>query len=285
MKNVGTKNEARKEKVFLAAASALIAVALLSGCGKKGEIELSEEEEMIASLVAGSAVLRDSMGQLRAIAPENLIEEAMLTGFDSSAARDSQTMATKTDSIVGMSETSEMLPQSFKDMLAHMKGKLNQTSEDFEVAFGIDYSGSMSDDIQSVIQGFVEITDSLEKVQAAGRGVRVAIVTFGMEGNEAVNLDLTSNLSDVKSTLQTLHSNYDRDSHSDSPGEASYHALNLVANNLSWTASTRFSLFVTDEESKEMSSGRQEDANYVAQVDADLKKNGVATSTYTILVQ
>ena len=113
----------------------------------------------------------------------------------------------------------------------------------------------MSNDIDGVDQGLVEITESLKAIRKnSGRSVKVGISTFGAPGRENLELPLEGNLVVVGDKLKELLKNYSILTHSTDPGEASYHGLKLVADKFEWHSRNRMVILITDEEAYELTS-------------------------------
>lgn len=261
----------------------LTAVNLPAPAAPTRRIELRQEETRIATVTPNQGIYRDSTNTVQTLNTERaIIEYATRNGFRSDAATDGLKMSSTTGGILAFAEDKDKLPKAIEDMISHMKAKMNANSDDLELALAIDYSGSMSDDIEGVIKGLKDIVTSLENIRVVGRSVKIGIVTFGAAGREKVDLAFTANLTEVQTTLDRLLSDYSRNTHSTDPGEASYHGLNLAVSGLAWSSRNRMAIAITDEPSWELRTGNQ---TYVDQVQAALRRNGIQTSIYTIIVK
>ncbi len=254
---------------------------------QQSQITLRPEEKQIAGTQSSGGVVRSSGGQINVLSNhQQVVDYAKQNGFNATATEAGYKMSSQTGGLIAFATDNKTLPKAISDMFSHMKGKINNT-DDLEVAFVIDYSGSMSDDIDGVIKGLVEIVKDLENVRQ-NRNVKIAVLTFGAPGKEKVNLDFTSNLVTVRYTLESLLQNYSRDNHSTDPGEASYHGLELASKMSSWSSRNRMAIVITDEPAWELEQGGglyQYGQKFVDGVFSTLKKGGIQTSIYTIIVK
>lgn len=245
------------------------------------QIELTSEETIVSQTTSNGGFYRQN-GKVVVLNSAQAVEQnAISLGLSSQAARSSFQMSNSTGGVVGLAKSSDDLAQTIQDMFGHIKAQINSNTDDLEVVFAIDYSGSMSDDIRSVITNLTKITQSLVAVQKSGRNVKIGITTFGLIGRESVNLNLTSDLSQVSIVLKDLLDNYDREQHSDDPGEGSYSGLRLAADRIVWSSQNRKIILITDEPSKEIEMKMD---TVINQAQAALKRNSVQTSIYTIVV-
>lgn len=247
------------------------------------KIELTEKDRQIANNVSSgsSGFVRDGKGTVQSLSDLEAVKSyAERNGFNSYAAVDASKMSR--GGLVSFAQDPTKIPEIIGDMIGHIKPALNRTTGDLEVAFVIDYSGSMSDDIESVVKGLVDITKSFENVKVSGRSVKIALVTFGESGKEKLELNLTGDMVKVASSLKKLLSDYSRNQHSTDPGEASYHGLQIAAEKVSWSSSNRMAIVITDEPSYELQTGNQ---RYVDSVTASLNQRGVDSRIYTIVVK
>ena len=251
---------------------------------KVPEIKLSKRDEEVKLNVTGRSggFTRDSRNQIQSFdTVHSAIAYASQNGFSTAAAEDAYKLAAQTRGMMSFSRGQKELPVAINDMVSHFKPQMNFNSDDLELAFVIDYSASMSDDIEAVIKGLLDIVKEMENVKAAGRTVKIGIVTFGEQGKEKVNLDLTSNLNHVNDTLRQLLADYRSNQHSTDPGEASYHGMALAAEKLSWRSKNRMSVAITDEESYEVHTGQQ---SFVNETIKKLSDRGIQNHIYTIVV-
>lgn len=246
----------------------------------KKQVELQPEEVEVVERTQGGGVARSSQGRVLLNSRSQVQDQARKLRLNPEAASHAYDLSISSGGIVGLSGSSKELTQTVTDIFSHMKASINANSDDLELVFAIDYSGSMGDDIEAVVKNLTTITDSLQAVQRSGRNVKIGILTFGLEGSEKVNKDLTSNLVDIKRILASLLSNYKKQQHSDDPGEASFAGLNLV-DRFSWTSINKKVVLITDEPSKEIAQGR---TSFIDRVNAKLKANGIQTTIYTIVV-
>lgn len=268
-------------------ALAVIWMGVLVGCGGEKEIELTEEERQIGALKEG-AVARASRNALVLLdTREKVVEFADEKEGNGVDANDAFTMTSSLGGIVGLvgdasssAKTESKLVQGIKDMLAHQKVQMNTNAGDLDLVFALDYSGSMSDDIQEVINGLESIVDSLGNVFQSGRNVRIGLSTFGQAGKEKVELDFTDDPDVLKTHLKRLRADYDRDSHSTDPGEANYRGLKVAATGMSWTAQNRMFLAITDEGSFEL---QTQDTAAIKEAEDAAKTAEMQITTYTIL--
>lgn len=244
-------------------------------------IRLGEEEQEFAQVEIGRAAVRNSAGQvLQLNTTEEAVEYASRNGYDTRATEDMWQVSAKTGGVLSFASNKEELSGSILDHLGHMKNRMNANRGNLDLAFVLDYSGSMSDDIQSVIDSLEDITRSLDRVVDSWRTARVAIVTFGQPGRELVNLNFTTDMNQVLAKLQELREGFSSGNHSVDPGEACYHGIHCSATQLNWSAENRMSLVITDEPSYEARTNDQ------AKIDTALKamkSNGIEGMIYTII--
>lgn len=268
----------------LQAAAAKSKVTVPAVSSRLPEIKLSQRDEEIKNSVDNYSfgIVRGSGNRIESFTNAVDVERyASKNGFSAVAARDAFDMAAKTKGMMAFSRGNQQLPPAINDMVSHFKPSMNANGDDLELAFLIDYSGSMSDDIEAVINGLLDIVKEMENIKAAGRNVKIGIVTFGDPGKEKVDLDLTSNLTKVSQTLRALLANYSSNQHSADPGEASYHGMTLAADKLTWLSKNRMSVVITDEESYEVHTGQ---TSYVRDTMEKLSARGIQNHIYTIVV-
>jgi hypothetical protein len=251
------------------------------------KVEIKPEEVKFATIPAGTAFVPDPSGG----APKTYststdfatAASASNMGFDYQAATNMFDMSAKTGGLATYSRAQD-LGTSITQILANIKQKVQSNSDDLELVFALDYSGSMSDDIEGVIAGLKDITNSLAAFSSAHRQVRIGIVTFGLRYKEKRELDLEPNLVIVANKLAFLLDEYLHNpnaSNSDDPGEVSYHGLNVVAEQMSWRSRNRMAILITDEPATEIVTSAF--PGYADDVMQKLKRQGVQTTVYTIL--
>lgn len=248
------------------------------------QIKFTERDNEVRTQVqrGSSGFARSADNSLQSFSDvESVAAFAQQNSFDVSAARQGAELAGKTGGMVSFAGERKQLPSAISDSVSQFKPQMNFNTDDLELAFLIDYSGSMSDDIEAVINGLVDIVKEMENLKVAGRRVKIGIVTFGLIGREKVNLDLTSDLTKVRDTLTTLLQRYGAETHSDGPGEGSYHGIRLAAEKLSWSSRNRMSIVITDETAKEVDIG---DNDYVNGTLSALATRNIQNHIYTILV-
>ncbi|MEW6056521.1 MAG: VWA domain-containing protein [Bdellovibrionota bacterium] len=250
------------------------------------EIELDVKEQKIGALnSASSAVVSDTQGQTKLLnGKDEVLNYAETHGFDIEAAYDALEIAKSSGSIVGFAENSAQLGNAIQNMIAHVKNTMNQNNGDLELVFALDYSGSMSDDIQSVIANLAEITKALEAVHKSGRTVKLGIISFGEPKREKVELELTSNFVSVQTALARLFDEYHLKQHSTDPGEASYHGLQIALEGISWSSQNKTILLITDEPAHELRVSDFENSAIVRNVNQKLKSSVTGVVIYPIVV-
>ena len=256
-------------------------------CGLSTEVELTIEldadEAEVADIDSGSGIARDSSGALINFSSSTEVETyAQANGFDAEAASDAYRMSSNTNGLMRFAKDSDDLTQSVKDMLSHIKRAMLANSDDLELVFALDYSGSMADEIESVTANLIEITKSLEAVRTAGRQVKIGIVTFGQPGRERLDLNLTDSLIDVQSKLRKLLADYDNNNHSVGEGEASYYGLKKAIDVANWRSKNRKIILITDEPSHSVQTGN---LAYVESVESALSQSGTEVALYPIVVK
>lgn len=245
------------------------------------EIQLTERERSIVQNGRNGGGIANTGGNTVSLGNrQDVIATAQRMGLDATAADNAYSISNQTGGIVGLSQNADLLTQTITDIFAHIKASINKNTEDLELVFAIDYSGSMGDDIDAVTTRLQVITDSLVSVQRSGREVRVGIMLFGKNGLETVSLQLTNNMVSVKAKLSQLLNEYPRNQHSDDPGEASFAGLNL-SDRFSWSSSNRKIILITDEPARELVLNQ---TALINQVMAKLRSQGIQTSIYTIVV-
>lgn len=246
------------------------------------EIILTEEESKLVPIEGGQAFAKDQNGNV--IHFKNKTDAsnyANSIGIDPSAANDNFEISKNTNGILTFARSSNEISERALDIFAHIKHSINQNSDNLELVFAIDYSGSMSDDIENVISNLKKLVDSLQAVQNSGRLYKIGIVSFGKPTYEKVELQLTTDLLSVRNTLERMLNNFSTMKNSTDPGEASFHGLNLAASAINWSSINRKVILITDEPSYEISTG---DRNYVENTYNKLAANSIQTSIYTIVV-
>lgn len=248
------------------------------------QIKETKRDTEVKSVARGSrGFVRDSRNQVIALSTkQEIVDFARANGINENAASDAYEICFDNGGAVSFAPNKANLPNVISDTVSHFKPTLNANFDDLELAFVIDYSGSMSDDIEAVIKGLVDIVKEMENIRSASRNVKIAIVTFGEPGKEKVELDLTSDLTAVRETLTNLLALYPRNQHSTDPGEASYHGMNIAADKIKWSSRNRMSIVITDEEAYEIRTG---DRSYVNAVNQKLSNKGIQNHIYTILVR
>lgn len=268
----------------------LVLVAMLTlvvaACGKGKRIELTDEEMEIGEVQQG-AILRDKRGKLLLVRDQRaLARYAEMNGLNVTAVEDALKTATENGGVMsavarGSKQTQgERVVQAIKDMLAHQKVKMNENDGDLDLVFGLDYSGSMSDDIEHVVKGLQEIVSSLDNVFQAGRSIRIGLMTFGDLDKERIDLDFTGDTDAVKAMLQQLLDKYNGESHSTNPGEANFRGLRLAAKSMTWQSQNRMVLQITDEGSYELQTN---ETSVIEEAKAAAKQAGLNIATYTIV--
>ena len=119
----------------------------------------------------------------------------------------------------------------------------------------LDYSGSMSNNIVSLIEGLGIFITSLQNVKDSGRAVKIGVVTFNVPNNSQIQLDLRSDSNSILSKLEQLLTDYQANATSIFPGEASYYGI-LKAKDLNWRSQNRQIIVITDEESHLLATGQ-----------------------------
>jgi hypothetical protein len=247
-------------------------------------IALTEKDkEVVKSVSSGNAGFVRKGGSVTSLAKESDVTAyAAAQGYQTSAASDAYKIAFAGGGLVSFASDPKEIPQAINDMVAHIKPSLNRNLDDLEIAFVIDYSGSMSDDIDAVVAGLTDIVEGFKNVKVSGRNVKIALVLFGEPGRETVELNLTGDMVKVSNELARIRREFGSRQHSTNPGEASYHGLAITASKVAWTSKNRMAILITDEPSSELQNG---ETAYVQGVVNALKATGVDTSIYTIVVK
>lgn len=244
----------------------------------QARITLAPAEREISRVTSGGGIYRDASGNLAASSPAEFSKFAAERGFPDTIANDSFRMASRNNGVVGLACSNKDLIVVLNDLISHMKAKMNQNSDDLELAFAIDYSGSMNNNIQYVLTRIVDFAKNLENIKASGRNVKVAIATFGEPGKEKVELPFTSDLAVFRDRLKLLLDLYQQNHHSTDPGEAIYAGLDLVIRELPFTSQNRQIVAITDEPSWELQTGKTSTVN---DVEARMKR----FSLYPLIVR
>jgi hypothetical protein len=241
------------------------------------QIELTEVEQVITDIQSDGAISRNSAGELVVLEEREFLLEAQRRRFAPATARHALDMARSFNGISGMACTNSDLVQVMSDMVSHMKGQANTNTDDLEIVLAIDYSGSMSNNIQAVMNQLDRFLSSMENVHHSGRKIKYGIITFGEPGREKIDLALTENVSDVQTMLQTLLRLFHRNNHAIEPGEASYYALDK-STQMQWSSLNRQIILITDEPSYSLAIG---DTSYISSVEARLSQ----TKLYPLIVR
>ncbi len=216
-------------------------------------IVLRPEEKPVANVGGGSGVVRGDDGKVEVFKDEAaIVDYAGNHNFSRPAASAAYRMSSPTGGLMTFAADGKKLTQSAIDMFSHMKTKMNTNTDGLEVVFVLDYSGSMSNKIKSVIEGLVQMVDSLDNIKVTGRDIKIAITTFGYPGKEKIDLDLTQNLASVSTKLRDLLKDYPTAQHSVDPGEASYNGLKKAVDGISWKSANRMAIVITDEPAWEL---------------------------------
>ncbi len=247
-------------------------------------IALTEKDtQVVKNVGSGNAGFVRKGGSVSSLAKEtDVVAYAQAQGYDTRAAGDAYKIASNGGGLVSFASDPSEIPQAINDMVAHIKPSLNRNLDDLELAFVVDYSGSMSDDITAVVAGLTDIVDGFKNVKVSGRNVKIALVLFGMPGRETVELNLTGDMVKVSNELARIRNEFQDKNHNTDPGEASYHGLEITASKVAWTSKNRMAILITDEPSSELQNGQ---TKYVDGVLSSLKAAGVETSIYTIVVK
>lgn len=245
-------------------------------------VPTARDTEVASNVGSNLGFARSPNGTLIPLADAKSVADfARNNGYSVKAAEDGIALSSKTGGRLSFAKDANSLPSSISDTISHFKQQLNANAGALEIAFVIDYSGSMHDDIQGVIKGLLSIVKELENVKRTGRDVRIGIVTFGEPKKELVEQDLTNDMVKTAATLERLLSEYRTKNHSTDPGEASYHGMALAAKALSWKSENRMSIVITDEESYELRTGMTQ---FVDDTLASLAANRIQNRIYTLVV-
>lgn len=251
---------------------------------KRSTIIPSQRDSEVATTVkpGDAGFYRTADGRLvRASDANELVREATRHGISGTAVAHGYEISRQTGGTISFAVSNDALPTAISDALSHFKQTLNPNAGALEIAFVVDYSGSMSDDIAAVIKGLHAIVAELANVKHAGLEVRIGIVTFGNPGQEKVEQTLSADLTQTAKTLDRLLSEYATKNHSTNPGEASYHGMYLAATQLAWTSPNRMSIVLTDEESFEVAT---QDNAYISATLKALSHQAIHNRIYTLLV-
>jgi hypothetical protein len=216
----------------------------------------------------GGGLYRNGSGHLMMVEPDRIVETAKNMGYRHDVVRDGFKMARDNGGVVGLACSNPDLIRVLNDLVSHMKTEMNKNSDDLELAFAIDYSGSMNNNIREVLNRVSEFSRNLEDIKASGRAVKVAIVTYGEPTHEKIELSLTEDLFVFRSTLKRLLDEYGSKTHSTDPGEAIYMGLEKLVDQVGFRSQNRQIIAITDEGSYELGTGR---SDIVARVEQKLK--------------
>lgn len=254
-------------------------------------VVLRAEEKPAAAVPPSQGFVKDNGGKIEILKDEAAVTQyARQNGFDGSAASAGYKMSSATGGLVTFAADEKKFTQAAIDVFSHVKTKMSTNADGLEVVFVLDYSGSMQNKIKGTIDGLVAIVKSLENIK--DRGYKVGIVTFGKPGKELLNLQPTENLTKVVETLQNLLTEYPDKTHSTDPGEASYHGLKKVADEVNWKSKNRMAIVITDEPAWELepyarleseAGAKGHGQKFVDGIFESLKKDKVQTSIYTII--
>ena len=262
---------------------------------KQKKIELSEKEKQVKQQTAGSTTYGTYAGQhgthkvIKGNSVEDYVKVAEDFGINTKAVRHSYSLSHKTGGSLGLAETYQQIPSVItENFFTDIKDSMNQNRGDLELVFLIDYSGSMEQEIESVINSLKEMTRSLDAIRRAGRDIEISVVTFNQPELEEINLPFTSNFADVQITLSSLLENFHNDKNYVNPGEARYYGLREAIDKLKWNALNRNIILMTDEPSYIKEDPRPyDDYNKTVKEDkvlTDLKRNGIQTKIYNLVV-
>ena len=223
-------------------------------------IQLRAEEVTVSQLFFGGGIRQNAQGHIETLNTPDQIRAAAAAagGFRSEAIDDALLMAQEMNGIMGMAcvgnDKSDLIPV-LNNIVGHMKKQANNNTDDLEISLALDYSGSMNNNIVSLIEGLSVFITSLQNVQASGRAVKIGIVTFNISDNSQIQSDIDSNLNNILTELEQLLDDYAANNRSMDPGEASYYGI-LKAKDLSWRSQNRQIIVITDEESYLLATGQ-----------------------------
>jgi len=195
---------------------------------------LEKRVETIRRLNAGNAIFFSDDEKLMVVTPEN---KPSVNHYDREACETFQQLSASTGGIMGLSQDPKSLPLLFEMFSEHIL----QHSQDkpLDIAFVLDTTASMQDDITQVKENLVKFLKQLKPK------TRIALMEYRDKGSSFLNkidTDFTSNFD----TIETALKNIKVDEGGDKP-EAAFDALLSAKNTLSWGQdSKRVVLLITD---------------------------------------
>lgn len=194
-----------------------------------------EQDEMIRRLDAGATITLNEEGKAIVVTSEN---EKMYQRFYSSEALSTfQRLARSTGGIMGLSSRSHYLPHMIEKIFEHIMQNIS-LSDSLDVAFVLDTTSSMSDNIEQVKKNLTEFLRRLKQTMgSSGNITRVAILQYRDKSDIFLNhrvIDFTSDLDKVAVAL----SNISVYGGGDDP-EAAFDALLAAKDQLSWNQKTK----------------------------------------------
>ncbi len=241
-------------------------------------IEITARETAILQNVSqgsSNAIYRSNGSTHVQSGKDNILSYATSKGFSRDTVIQNLSMAEETNGVLGIANSSTELSDVMVDQVSVLKSKMNTNADNLELALVIDYSGSMSNNISEVISNLIKLNANFKAIKQSGRTVRIAVVTFGEPGREAIDLAFTEDLNKVDATLRNLLNRFSQSQHSIDPGEASYHGLNMAVKKLDWKSLNREIILITDEPSYEVSTGMNQMINDVKQGLAKISVNPI----------
>lgn len=187
---------------------------------------LKKQGDIIGRLNAGDVITLDDDRRPVVITPEN--KESHKGHYCTEAFTSFQRLASSTGGIMGLSRSSDHLPLVVEKLFNHILHTV-QPDEFLDIAFVLDTTSSMSDDIAQVQRNLLTFLERLkdEKVK-----VRVALLEYRDKDDaflNRVNTDFTTDLHKVEEAVKSIKVA----GGADRP-EAVFDALLTAKNELSW---------------------------------------------------
>ena len=190
----------------ISAEEANIELAKLSADIKEIDRKLYQQKlaEVIGRLLSGDVITFDSKGDLTVVTSSNEYDHKLL--LDRKAFDTFQELAKSSGGIMGMSKNPSQLASITEHIFMHILQN-SQTHQALDLAFVLDTTTSMTDDIIAVKSNLIDFLKRLKDVTS--KDIRVSIFEYRDSGAVSVflnrlNTDFTSDLDNVAKALQEI---------------------------------------------------------------------------------
>lgn len=179
-------------------------------------------------IVSDDALKNDSLVSVVTTIHDTLPPPFDTTRFDKLAVSSFYTIGIKTGGKIYFSQTKDSVYFVITNVIK------NHATQDADIVFLIDNTGSMTDDIENVKKNLNKLIDLLKTLQH----VRVAVALYGDKNSDGIAWYKRTELTpDLETTRKFIHSIYVNGG-GDTP-ESAYDALYKTTNELKWKSSSK----------------------------------------------